>query len=187
VAEWRDGTGFNVSLDDVRGLWHDFATGEGGGVLDLVIRVRGSSRQDALRWVADLAGSPFDDRPLPARDRMCWAKQQRQIELELPKARLWQRAAIVLGEGVLDRLKTALWDRKLPEPQVGEIARWTSLVATWRRLDNARLVTEYLRWARHKPEWAAGLVHAARTREEAVRRAVQKYVTMMATGNGAAV
>src|SRR5689334_18557606 len=54
VAVWRGGDGFNVSLDDGRGLWHDFTTGEGGGILDLVVRVVGGSRQDALRWVADL-------------------------------------------------------------------------------------------------------------------------------------
>lgn len=44
VAVWRGGDGFNVSLDDARGIWHDFTTGEGGGVLDLVVRIRGGSR-----------------------------------------------------------------------------------------------------------------------------------------------
>src|SRR5690348_3829959 len=53
VAVWRGGDGFNVSMDDVRGLWHDFTTDEGGGVLDLVVRIRGGTRQDALRWLAE--------------------------------------------------------------------------------------------------------------------------------------
>lgn len=41
VATWRDGDGLNVSGDDARGVWHDFAANEGGGVLDLIVRVRG--------------------------------------------------------------------------------------------------------------------------------------------------
>src|ERR1017187_2521263 len=113
-AWWRDGDGPSISLDDARGLWHDFPTGEGGGVLDLVVRVRGGSRQDALRWVADLAGCPLDDRPLPASDRADWVKRQRHIDRELPKARLWLRSVLALGEDQLDRLKAALVDRTLP-------------------------------------------------------------------------
>jgi hypothetical protein len=181
MAIWRGGDGYNVSLDDGRGVWHDFPTGEGGGVLDLVVRIRGGSRQDALRWVADFIGCPLDNSCPPAFDRARWARQQRQIEIELPNALLWRRAALALGEWVLERLKDTLWDQKLPQPPIGEIARWTFLVAAWRRLDDVALVTEYLYWAQHEPQWTAGLVHAARIREEAVRRAVQKYLTLMAT------
>jgi hypothetical protein len=44
-AIWRGGDGFNVSMDDARGLWHDFTTNEGGGILDLVVRVRLNKRR----------------------------------------------------------------------------------------------------------------------------------------------
>jgi hypothetical protein len=182
VAVWRDGDGFNVSLDDTRGLWHDFTTGEGGGVLDLVVRVRGGSRQDALRWVADLVGCPLDDRPLSAFDRTRWVKQQRQIERELPKARLWRRSVLALGEEVLDQFKTTLVDPTLPWPAVGEIARWTAQLATWHRLDDAGLVAEYLWWAQHQPLLTGGLVYAARLLETAERQALRTYLTMVATG-----
>lgn len=57
-AWWRNGNGLNVRLDDSRGVWKDFVTNEGGGVLALVVRIRGGTRQDALRWVADFAGVP---------------------------------------------------------------------------------------------------------------------------------
>lgn len=178
TAAWRGGDGLNVSLDDTRGLWHDFTTDEGGGVLDLVIRVRGGSRQDALRWVADLVGCPLDDHPLPAFDRERWRREQRRIELHLPNARLWQRGALALGEEVLDRLKAALADPKLPWPGIGEIARWTAQVATWRRLDDATLVDEYLWRARNEPLMTRGLVHAANLRATAERRAICAYLRM---------
>jgi hypothetical protein len=57
---WRGGDGFNVSLNDTRSVWHDFTTDEGGGVLDLVARIRGGDRQDALRWLAAFAGIRLD-------------------------------------------------------------------------------------------------------------------------------
>ena len=39
-AFWRRGDGLNVSLNDSRSCWRDFKASEGGGVLDLVQRVR---------------------------------------------------------------------------------------------------------------------------------------------------
>ena len=73
-AVWRGGHGHNVSLNDVRNVWHDFTANEGGGVLDLVVRICGGSRHDALRWLADFAGVPLDSRELSATQRADWAK-----------------------------------------------------------------------------------------------------------------
>ena len=115
-AVWRGGDGHNVSLNDTRNIWHDFTANEGGGVLDLVVRICGGSRQDALRWLADFAGVPLDNRQLSATERADWAKQQRLIKRELPRARLWQRAALALGDQVLENLKAALADPKLLRP-----------------------------------------------------------------------
>jgi len=56
LATWRNGGGFNVALDDSRGVFHDFVTDQGGGVLALVQTARGCSKADALRWLADFAG-----------------------------------------------------------------------------------------------------------------------------------
>src|SRR5215472_11919197 len=66
---WRNGDGWNISLDDSRGAWFDHRDAVGGGVLDLIVHVRGGSRQDALRWLADYQGTPLDDRPLSAAER----------------------------------------------------------------------------------------------------------------------
>ena len=60
AAVWRGGDGLNVSLNDTLNVWHDFTANEGGGVLDLVVRIRGCSRQDALRWLADFTGILLD-------------------------------------------------------------------------------------------------------------------------------
>jgi len=119
-AVWRGGDGHNVSMNDTRNVWHDFTANEGGGVLDLVVRICGGSRHDALRWLADYAGVPLDNRLLSATERADWARQQRLIKRELPRARLWQRAALALGDQVLDTLKAALADPKLPRPEIGE-------------------------------------------------------------------
>lgn len=57
-------------------------------MIDLVVRVRGGSRPDALRWLADLAGIPLDNRPLSASERARWAAERRAIEKDLPAAEL---------------------------------------------------------------------------------------------------
>jgi hypothetical protein len=58
-AFWRVGDGLNVSVDCERGLWRDFVSGDGGGVLDLIATVRGGTRADAAKWLeAELGGGP---------------------------------------------------------------------------------------------------------------------------------
>ena len=175
-ATWRGGDGNNVSLDDSRGVWHDFVTNEGGGVLDLVIRVRGGNRADALRWCADLAGMPMDDTPLSAAERARWARERREIERDMPAARYWRRAAVTLGEETLVNLKAALFDPTLPRPEIGEIADITQQVARWGRLDGAELVSEYRGWREREPGLTAGMVHVARLREKAEVRALLRYM-----------
>ncbi len=50
-AQWRYGGKGSLAVDVARGLFTDFETGEGGGLLDLVRWVRGGSRADAARWL----------------------------------------------------------------------------------------------------------------------------------------
>ena len=127
-APWRGGdSADSVSGDDTRGVWHDFGTDEGGGVLDLVVRIRGGSRADALRFVADLAGIPLE--PMPAAD----LERQRAARLEIERlrrdARYWRRAAVDMAEGILDQAKAALFDATMPRPDVGEIRSMTDMLA----------------------------------------------------------
>jgi len=171
-----------VSMDDARNAWHDFTTDEDGGVLDLVGRIRGSDRQDALRWLAEFAGVRLDHRPLTAEDRSRWVRQQREVKPDLPVARLWRRAAIVLSEDLLEFLKAALFD---PAPRAQIDASEIRDIAQFRRrlrhLDGPELVGEYAEWMGRFPQLTAGIVHAARLRETAERRALQAYPALIAS------
>lgn len=155
---------------------------EGGGVLDLVVRIRGGSRQGALRWLADFARVPLDNRFLSVSQRADWARQQQLVKRELPRARLWQRAALALGDQVLDNLKAALADPKLPRPEIGEIAFWTRQIAAWRRMTEAELVSEYLWWAGHQPRLTEGMIYAANLRETAEHEALRRYLRTVESG-----
>jgi hypothetical protein len=115
-------------------------------------------------------------------ERREWKRQRRRVEQHLPAALLWRRAAVVLGEQVVDGLKAALADQTLPWPPVGEIARWTAQLAAWRRLDDAGLVAEYRAWTKHNPVLTSAMVYVARMYEEAEVRALRAYLNMVATG-----
>jgi len=82
-----------VSLNDEKGCWHDFVTGDGGGVLDLVQRVRGGGRREALRWLSELVGVPIEVRSF--RDRKSYAVRRAAVQLEATQlardARDWER------------------------------------------------------------------------------------------------
>ena len=59
-AKWRPkADGWNVSLNDDKNCWLDHVAVEGGGVLDLIIRVRDCSRLEALQWLSYLVGVPL--------------------------------------------------------------------------------------------------------------------------------
>jgi len=175
-AFWRGGDGFNVSVNDSRGVWHDFASGEGGGILALVIRVRGGGRADALRWLADLVGVPLDDKPLAPEDREQWARDRRELERILPTARYWRRAAVCIAEELLESLKGALFNLALPQPDVGEIASVENLLGSLRRVDGGALVREYRSWLERFPGHTAALVRVAKRHEQASRRALMEYL-----------
>jgi hypothetical protein len=82
-------TGFNVSINDEIGAWHDFVTGAGGGELALICHVRDGSRAEALGWLASMLGVTLDSRPLSRTDRQRYA-QALQDAPELARvAGLW--------------------------------------------------------------------------------------------------
>ena len=94
-----------VSLNDEKGCWYDFVTG-GGGVLNLVRRVRGGSRKEALRWLSELVGAPLEERSL--RERKAYAVRRAAVQLEATQlardASDWERGLELL---LLRREKTA--------------------------------------------------------------------------------
>ncbi len=71
---WRDGSGFNVSLGDAKGVWFDHARAEGGGTLDLIQTATGCDRREALRWLADSLGLALDSHQFTPSERRQWAE-----------------------------------------------------------------------------------------------------------------
>jgi DNA primase len=60
VAVWRKGKNFSVSFNDAKGVWHDFVTNQGGGVIDFVVKVLGCDRGAAMEWLAADSGVRLD-------------------------------------------------------------------------------------------------------------------------------
>lgn len=118
---------------------------------------------------------PLDERPLSVAERAEWGRRQRELERQLPKARLWRRAAITLTENLLDALKT-----DLIHPQEGEIYQTEGDLFRLRRVDGAELVAEYHWWRKHHPSSTEAMVEAAQAWELAGRRALEIHVDMIA-------
>jgi hypothetical protein len=175
-APWRETADFNVSISDEKNCWHDFVTGEAGGLLDFVMKVRGGARADALRWCADLAGVPLDDSPFTAADRARWARERRALERDLPIAKYWRRTAVLLCDEKLVVLKASAFDPTADAPAPVEIADWTREQARLSRLDGATLVQVYREAARREPAVTAGMVRWARDRERAEAQALCRYL-----------
>lgn len=180
VAFWRDGAnGFNVSLNDTKGTWFDHAAGEGGGVLDLVVKVRGGTKQEAVRYLAALAGIPIDDdSPAAVEARVRWAADREVLRRDLPNAEHWRAAAIAMVELSLDSIKAGFFDPTAPRPDIEELQNLTRLLARLQKLDGSALVAEYSDWWLTRPQLTQGLVRAGRNREAAWRRAVKRYFSL---------
>ena len=154
-AFWRDGDGYHVSLSNPKGTWFDHARGEGGGILDLIVMVRGSSRADALAWLADYAGLPLE-RTTPQARRL-WLHQRD----EMRAAQSWGLAAEAVAEAVLKELTSG-------DPRRAGLTRLLTII----RSGGAGLIGEYRDWSTDMPELTAAVmragIDAARRRELAL-------------------
>ena len=176
-ATWRNGDGYNVSLHDGKQAWHDFVYGDSGGTLDLIIRIRGGSRVDALRWISESTGIPL--RRFSAAERAQYAERRRQVEKSLSVAKYWRRSAAPLTEEVLAELKAGISGpaRKL-RPEPGEIFAVERFAARLRGVDGEQLVNEYEHCVHCDPRLTSAMIRVAKVREEAERRALEAYFNM---------
>jgi hypothetical protein len=159
---WGKPDGYSVSLRDDRGVWRDYVTGDSGGMLDLVVKVRGGSRADALRWVADLAGIAMDDTPLSAADRARWAAERRELERIRREAFYFADAARHMAEWALEELS----------PTDPERTAHTALLAALRVSPEA----EYRDWLARDPQWARALAKAGRARQRRLQVALAEFI-----------
>jgi hypothetical protein len=103
-AFYRDGDNQQaVSFDDSKGCWYDHRDGKGGGVLDLVQRVRGGSRAEALRHLAELSGVTLEDRPTTAAERRGFAKRARDADVYTQRVMDWASGLLSETEGTVAR------------------------------------------------------------------------------------
>ncbi len=172
-AFWRNGDGWNVSLVDERGVWHDHRDHVGGGVLDLIAHVNGGTRADALKWLADVTGTPLDD------DRPPDPAAKAALARDTPAARLWRRAMLDIYDEILTNLKAGLFDPMLPQPEDGEIKELEGLYAFVRDAPEAGLVFEYRRWRDMWPATTVAMIRVARSREQADRRALERFLSQI--------
>jgi hypothetical protein len=161
-AFWRKGDGWSVSLNDKRGAWFDHRDGIGGGVLKLIQHVRGGSRGDALRWLADWRGIPLSNAPLSPADKRRYAQARQQAGELAETAEMWWRAR----REELERAKVgalAREDDAALETAAREHHRLTKM-----KPDPAAIVAEHLRAQREEPERTAALVAEVRGWAQAV-------------------
>jgi hypothetical protein len=137
----------------------------------------GCSQAEVMAALRALGLWPERVRPewTPA-ERAAWAKQQREIERDLPSAQYWRRAAARLTEEVLDGLKAALFDPTLPSPAVNEIYHTERLLARLRHLEGRELVDEYTWRAKDQPHTTAYLVGWAKKQECVERAALLEFL-----------
>ena len=75
------------------GRWHDFEVGEGGGVLDLVVRERGCDRAGAARWLRDAGSVVSMDPALGRPQSRCEPRPGDVTYAAVPKADANERRA----------------------------------------------------------------------------------------------
>jgi hypothetical protein len=177
-AFWRKGAGRNVSVRDDKNVWRDHVTGAGGGVLDLIVQVRGCSRRDAVSTLNEITGKVFwsPDQPLSPIERAQRDQKERRLKALLPTARLWRGVALLFGEEILESLKSALDDPLAAAVNVGVVAFWTSRIESWKRLRGAELVEEYQQWVQRDPAFADAMVQAGSLRQFVDRRVIDRLI-----------
>src|SRR5690242_14406683 len=88
-AFYRGGDGWNVSLNDEKGTYFDHRENQGGGILDLIKRVLGITRSQAVDWLYAFAGvEPTADRAEAVRE---WKQRAAAARSEAALFTQWRR------------------------------------------------------------------------------------------------
>jgi hypothetical protein len=148
--------------------------GSGGGVLDLVQRVQGGSRQGALRWTADFAGIPLADHPLSPEERKRWKEERRALEADSPDAHRWRRTFCNYLESEMDSEKAKLFGGGTPDTDA--IRSMTDMLTSYRQMTGAVLVHTYRTWRERQPTLTAWFVRRGYQLEETDRVVLFEYL-----------
>ena len=102
---WRDGDGWNIAINESKGVFYDHAHGEGGGVLDLVQTALGCDRKRALEWLAAHQGVNLDNRrPLTRHERRQYSLRRSRAELAARDFTRWWRDVLRRARAERNRL-----------------------------------------------------------------------------------
>ena len=156
-AFWRDGDGYNIALDPVKGAWYDHRDGHGGGVLTLVETALGCNRRAALQWLeANWGLSPR---------RSLSVAERRDHRQERDGAENFGIAARALAEEMLERLHPCDLRRVI----------YTQLMDITHRGGSA-LVDEYWRWLGTNPELTRAMVRTGVSSQTRSQRRLAFYL-----------
>jgi hypothetical protein len=187
-AFYRDGVNReSVSLDDDKGLWYDHAANEGGGVLDLIERICGCTRQAALRWLAEFNGIALEKRTLSPEEKRAHAEAKGRELLAARDARWWALALIALCDQTLDEIGDCDYDRLnmirlralyLDSPPASQVLPNPATKQESRYFDppTAALMAEFNAWHERNPELTAAMVHAGRNSDRRIREILDRFV-----------
>ena len=139
-----------VSLNDSKGAWFDHRDNTGGGILDLIQRVLGCNRAEAMRWLSSFTGIPFEDRPATRAERRALADRREREQREMRDAELFRIAAASMAEQILDELPEAVPERYVP----------TQALLSLRTSEGAGLLSLYRGYREREPRLTAALVFA---------------------------
>ena len=161
-AFWRDGKGYNVSLEPDKGAWFDHRDGVGGGILDLAVKGLGS-RQEAIKWLQDNCGL---DAGKPMEDKSAWVKFKREEEC----ARYFRVSLRIMSELALD---TVSYDD--PERQT-----YTDLIRQCKGADKHKFLELYRSWAQGQPDMTRGLVASGRKSLQRTEKSIMDWIDRIA-------
>ena len=156
-AFWRDGDNPQaVSLNDEKGCWYDHRDNVGGGILDLIRRVRGGMRTDALEWLAEVNDITIDSRPRRDRASIAATRKHRR------ESAYFAIVARIMAETALESLA----------PEDPSRAIYTELIGAL----HTSPLSEYASWREHQPLFAAALVRAGRCRQRRLQTSLASYI-----------
>ena len=177
TAFWRNSCDYNVSVSDEKGVWYDFVSGTGGGMLDLIQHVRGVTRADALKFVAELAGITLDSLPLSMQEKRTHVENLRHAANIAQQCAWWVRA---YGQE-LEHTKASAYEH----------GDWDTLAWSARELYQiqtavpAALMDRFLKAMNADPERTASFVEAGRDDERHVYAiAVAMTITIAQSAKG---
>jgi hypothetical protein len=160
-AFWRNGDGWNISLDRERGTWYDHRDARGGGSLALVETALGCDRRTALQWLEANCGLE------PARSQS--PGEHRTYRHELDDAEYFGIAAKALAQELLEQLDACDPARINPTRMLGII-----------RAGGSTLINEYQTWLGRNPEFTRAMVLTGVSSEARVQRRLALYLVELA-------